>query len=159
MLAKDILKAKIEKGQTKVCTINENKTAYEAVKTFDTKKIGALIVIDDEESVTGIITEKDVLYKCYDNDTKLTDKKVSALMTTIDNIIVGDEEDDTDYLKSVMDNKNIRHIPIFDVKNELVGIISIRDINKVEIANKRVELKLLREHIQNPYGVHIYKEQ
>ena len=157
MLAKEILEAKIKKGQTKVCTINGNKTAYEAVKTFDTKRIGALIVIDDDENVTGIITEKDVLYKCYDNDTKLTDKAVKELMTGIDNIIVGDEEDDTDYLKGVMDNKNIRHIPIFDADNELVGIISIRDINKVEIANKRVELKLLKEHIQNPYGVHIYK--
>ncbi|MFK5855073.1 MAG: CBS domain-containing protein [Bacteroidota bacterium] len=157
MIVKEILKAKIDNGQTKVCTINENKTAYEAVKTFDQKKIGALIVVDNEENVVGIITEKDVLYKCYDNDTKLTDKAVKALMTGIDNIIIGNEDDDTDYLKSVMNNKNIRHIPIFDADNELVGIISIRDINKVEIANKRVELKLLREHIQNPYGVHIYK--
>ncbi len=157
MVVKEILKAKIENGQTKVCTINENKTAYEAVKTFDQKQIGALIVVDNEENVVGIITEKDVLYKCYDNDTKLTDKAVKALMTGIDNIIIGNEDDDTDYLKSVMNNKNIRHIPIFDADNELVGIISIRDINKVEIANKRVELKLLREHIQNPYGVHIYK--
>ena len=157
MIVKEILKAKIDNGQTKVCTINENKTAYEAVKTFDQKQIGALIVVDNEENVVGIITEKDVLYKCYDNDTKLTDKAVKALMTGIDNIIIGNEDDDTDYLKSVMNNKNIRHIPIFDANNELVGIISIRDINKVEIANKRVELKLLREHIQNPYGVHIYK--
>jgi len=157
MIVKEILKAKMDNGQTKVCTINENKTAYEAVKTFDQKKIGALIVVDNDENVVGIITEKDVLYKCYDNDTKLTDKAVKALMTGIDNIIIGNEDDDTDYLKSVMNNKNIRHIPIFDAENELVGIISIRDINKVEIANKRVELKLLREHIQNPYGVHIYK--
>ena len=157
MIVKEILKAKIDNGQTKVCTINENKTAYEAVKTFDTKKIGALIVVDNEENVVGIITEKDVLYKCYDNDTKLTDKAVKELMTGIDNIIIGNEDDDTDYLKSVMNNKNIRHIPIFDAENELVGIISIRDINKLEIANKKVELKLLKEHIQNPYGVHIYK--
>jgi len=157
MIVKEILKAKNDNGQTKVCTINENKTAYEAVKTFDQKKIGALIVVDNEDNVVGIITEKDVLYKCYDNDTKLTDKAVKALMTGIDNIIIGNEDDDTDYLKSVMNNKNIRHIPIFDADNELVGIISIRDINKLEIANKRVELKLLREHIQNPYGVHIYK--
>jgi CBS domain-containing protein len=157
MIVKEILKAKIENGQTKVCTINENKSAYEAVKTFDQKKIGALIVVDNNENVVGIITEKDVLYKCYDNNTKLTDKAVKELMTGIDSIIIGNEDDDTDYLKSVMNNKNIRHIPIFDNENELVGIISIRDINKVEIANKRVELKLLKEHIQNPFGIHIYK--
>ncbi len=157
MLAKEILEAKAEQGKSKVCTINENKTAYEAVKTFDQKKIGALIVVDIEDNVTGIITEKDVLYKCYDNDTKLTDKKVKALMTSIENIIIGQENDDTDYLKTVMDNKNIRHMPIFDDKNELLGIISIRDINRYEIATKRVELKLLKEHIQNPFGIHIYQ--
>ena len=158
MLAKKILEKKSEKGICEVYTVNENLTAFDAVAMCDEKKIGSLIVINDNEKVTGIITEKDVLYKCYNSTTSLKERKVKELMTTIDNIIIGKENDRSEYFRNVMTTKRIRHIPIFSSDNNLVGIISSGDIIKAELESRETEIKLLKEHIQNPYGIHIYSE-
>ncbi len=156
MLVKEILESKIENGINEVFTLNENDTAYEAVAKFDEVKIGSLIIIDDESQVKGIVTEKDILYKCYNSSTSLRDKKVKDLLTPIDKIIIGKEDDDCEYLRNVITNRRIRHIPIFNSKNKLIGIVSSGDIIKAEIESRETEIKLLKEHIQNPFGIHLY---
>jgi predicted transcriptional regulator len=77
-------------------------------------------------------------------------------MTNIDYLIIGNENDKSEYLRNVMSDKRIRHIPIFNAENNLIGIISTGDIIKVELEVHEIEIKLLKEHIQNPYGIHIY---
>ncbi len=160
MIAKEILETKIKKGNAKIFSINENLSAFDAVTKLDNKKIGSLIVFNDKNKVTGIITEKDILYKCYNNkELLLREITVIDLMTTIDNLIIGKEDDNSEYLRNVMTNKRIRHIPIFDTENNLVGMISTGDIIKAELESQDIEIKLLKEHIQNPYGINIYSKE
>ncbi|MEA3317068.1 MAG: CBS domain-containing protein [Bacteroidota bacterium] len=159
MIAKEILAKKIEKQISKVHSINENLSAFEVVVILDKYIIGSLIVVNNNSKVTGIITEKDILYKCYNSDISLKEKKVKDLMTTIDNLIIGKEDDNAEYLRNVMTNKRIRHMPIFSDDNNLVGIISTGDIIKAELESMDSEIKLLKEHIQNPYGINIYSKE
>jgi len=58
-----------------------------------------------------------------------------------------------------MTEKRIRHIPIIDDSNNVVGIISAGDILKNELEVTEAEAHLLREHIKNPFGVHSYKSE
>jgi len=160
MIAKEILEKKIEKRVNKVYSINENLSAFDAVNKLDNKKIGSLIVFNDNNKVTGIITEKDILYKCYNNkEFSLKEIIVIDLMTTIDNLIIGKEDDNSEYLRNVMTKRRIRHIPIFDTENNLVGLISTGDIIKAELESQDTEIKLLKEHIKNPYGINIYTKE
>ncbi|MDY6801358.1 MAG: CBS domain-containing protein [Bacteroidota bacterium] len=158
MLAKEILEKKKEQGNHKVYTIAENTSAYETIAQLDKLKIGSLIVINDKSEILGIVSERDILYKCYNSGIPLKERSIKDLMTSKENLIIGKMDDDTQYLRNVMTQKRIRHIPIIDDSGQLAGIISSGDILKNELKVTEKEARLLREHIRNPFGIHLYDE-
>ncbi|MCD6322017.1 MAG: CBS domain-containing protein [Clostridiales bacterium] len=141
-----------------VYTINENERVYNAVEKFHKYRIGSLLVVNNEENLVGIITERDILYKCYQSNEALTKSnvKVKERMTSSENLFVGKIDDTATSIMNIMVSKNIRHIPILDGET-IVGIISVGDALKGALDARELEAKMLREHIKNPFGVHIYK--
>ncbi|RLD55996.1 MAG: inosine-5-monophosphate dehydrogenase [Bacteroidetes bacterium] len=148
----------LDKKGKKIFTINENLSVLDAVKILSDNKIGSLIVINDNNDLEGIVSERDVLYKCYAQNMQICDKPVKEIMTPKNDLIIGKIDDTPTYLMNVMTSKRIRHIPILD-KDTIVGIVSIGDVLKNVLESSEIEAKLLKEHIQNPFGVHIYKQK
>ncbi len=159
MLVKEILNKKKEQGNHKVYTVHENTSAYDAIARLDELKVGSLLVINNNDEIVGILSERDILYKCYNSGIALTEQKIENLMTPKDQLIIGKTDDDTKYLRNIMTEKRIRHIPIVDESNNLVGIISSGDIIKNELELTENEAKLMREHIRNPFGIHLYNKE
>ncbi len=157
MLAKEILTKKKDQGNQKVYTIPENTSAFDAIAKLDQLKIGSLLIINDKNEILGIVSERDILYKCYNSGIPLNERNIKDLMTPKENLIIGKMGDDTQYLRNVMTQKRIRHIPIIDDSNQLAGIISSGDIIKNELEVTETEARLLREHIKNPFGIHLYE--
>jgi predicted transcriptional regulator len=150
----DIIK---QRGQT-LFTVKTDTKALEAVSIMDTKKIGALIVLDDKENVAGIISERDVLYKCYNTDIHLKDQVVEKLMTPVEDILIGKMDDTAQDLINIMLYRRIRHIPIIE-NNKIVAMLAVEDILKMIMDSYEIESRLLREHIKNPFGIHTYGEK
>ena len=146
-----------QKGKV-VFTINENEVIFNAVKKMNDYKIGSLLVINDEEQLVGIITERDILYKCYTSKELMSNSKVEVKerMTSSEKLIVGKMDDSATSIMNTMINRKIRHIPILDGET-IVGLISIGDALKGALDARESEANMLREHIKNPFGVHIYK--
>jgi CBS domain-containing protein len=115
--------------------------------------------VDSKDEIIGIISERDILYKCYNSGIPLKERNIKDLMTPKEQLIIGKLDDKTAYLRSVMTDRRIRHIPIIDDSNQVVGIISAGDILKNELEVTEAEAHLLREHIKNPFGVHSYKSE
>lgn len=159
MKVSEILDKKNEQGINKVYTVSDNNTAFDAISKLDNLKVGSLLVVDSKDEIIGIISERDILYKCYNSGIPLKERNITDLMTPKDNLIIGKLDDKTDYLRGVMTEKRIRHIPIIDESNQVIGIISAGDILKNELAVTEAEAHLLREHIKNPFGVHTYKSE
>lgn len=153
-LVSEILK---EKGKV-VFTINENEVMFKAVKKMHEFRIGSLLVTNDDEQLVGIITERDILYKCYQTEASMitTTTKVKERMTPSDKLYVGKPDQTASDLMTVMTDKKIRHIPILD-EDAIVGVISIGDVLKGVVMARESEANMLREYIKNPFGVHIYK--
>lgn len=151
MNIEDIVKGK---GKT-LFTVKKNTSAFEAATILDEHRVGVLMVMDEKGNVAGILSERDILYKCYKTDTPLKEKKVEDLMTTVEDIIVGKSDDTPRRMMNIMVTQNIRHIPIID-GDAITGIVSIEDLLKMILENTEVESRKLREYIQNPFGVHIY---
>ena len=149
----DIIKGK---GKT-LFTVNTKTPAYEALTILDEHRVGVLMVIDDDENIAGILSERDILYRTsfYKDDSTLKEKKVKDLMTKVEDIIVGKSDDTPRTLMNIMISKNIRHIPILE-NDAIIGIVSIEDLLKMILENTEVESHKLREYIKNPFGVHIY---
>jgi CBS domain-containing protein len=148
----------LEKKGKVVFTIKEDEMIYAAVKKMHDYKIGSLLVVNDDEKLVGIITERDLLYKSYQPEQRETNKDtpVKERMTSSEHLIVGKPTDSATSIMNTMINKKIRHIPILDGET-IVGIVSIGDALKGVVDARESEANLLREHIKNPFGVHIYK--
>lgn len=153
MEIKDIVKGK---GKT-LFTVKKSTLAVEAVGVLDKYGVGVLMVVDDKANVAGIISERDILYKCYRSGEPLKEKTVEMLMTPVEDIVVAKLDDKPTTLMHLMVSTNIRHLPV--IENEtIIGIVSIDDLMKMILENSEVESRKLREFIKNPFGVHIYQE-
>jgi CBS domain-containing protein len=113
-------------------SVKENTPIYEAIKLFVKHDISGMPVIEDDMTLVGILSEKDVISLFYDNKDNWK-KTVGDFMTQPP--IYFEEEDP---IRDVCDFlvKNIfRRVPITS-KRKLVGIISVRDILEVIIKSR-----------------------
>jgi len=147
----------VENKGKMVVTMSEDASVYQTVKRLDETNVGAALVVNEKNELLGIISERDILYKCYKMGKALDGtNKIKDLMTPADNLIVGKMDDTDSYLMHAMLDKHIRHIPILEGE-EIVSIVSIEDVLRAVLETSESEAKLLREYIKNPFGVHTYK--
>lgn len=111
--------------QTTVYYIAPDANITAAKDYMKEKHIGAVSVKADDEMV-GILTERDILWKCdLRNDLSL--EKVESIMTPVEDIVAVNPSVDLGECFNLMDVNRIRHLPV--VENEkLVGMLSIRDL-------------------------------
>ena len=149
----DLLK---EKGNV-VYTISDTARLKDAVKRFNEKRVGALMVVNEEEEIQGIVTERDILRKLAKTEGEVKDMNVKFLMTPRERLIVGTPDDEIEYLMKVMTTNRIRHIPIVGGENEckLLGVISIGDIVKILLSGLGMnhENRLLKDYLDKAYAI------
>ncbi|QEH61767.1 IMP dehydrogenase [Spiroplasma chinense] len=104
-------------------TIGKDTTIEEANDIMGTYKISGLPVIDGSNKLIGIVTNRDIRYV---EDFSI---KVEEVMTK-ENLIVGDRSTTIDDAKKVMIKNRIEKLPIVSENNELVGLITTKDIDK-----------------------------
>jgi|Deesub1362A_J573_1020465.scaffolds.fasta_scaffold00166_16 CBS domain-containing protein len=114
----------IEKIMVKeVVTISSHASLLEAAKKMDENDIGCIIIIEDNSPV-GIVTEKDFLKKVIARQRDLNDS-ITSIMTTP--IISIDKNSDLGDAAALMIKKGIRRLPVVE-GSRLVGIVTIRDV-------------------------------
>lgn len=140
------------KGDNDIIKIDHSKNVRNVIEMLNEHRIGSLLVVKDGK-LDGIVTERDVLYKCLNNKKK-DDTLVTEIMTPKEDLIIATKDDTLTYAMKVMINNNIRHLPVID-RDKILGIISMKDIIRRVLQQSENEVKLLREHIKNPYGVNL----
>jgi CBS-domain-containing membrane protein len=108
------------------------------------KKIGAVPIVDEDNKLLGIVSERDIVAKLVveAKDADLTTAK--EIMTS--KIITAKLNDDINYTIDVMKNNNIRHMPVLDENNRLTDFFSIRDFLKAEMQDN-VEIKQKHKNV------------
>ena len=104
------------------------------------KSIGAVPIIDDQNKLIGIVSERDIVTKMVveARDADLT--TAQEIMTK--EIISANLGDDLEQTIGVMKSKNIRHMPVTDSDGKLTDFFSIRDFLNAEIkSNQQVSRK------------------
>jgi len=94
--------------------------------------IGAVPIVDKDNRLIGIISERDIV-------TKLVIEAKDADLTTAEEIMTSEiiaakTEDEIDSVINIMKNKNIRHMPVVNENNELTDFFSIRDFLRAEMS-------------------------
>lgn len=108
------------------------------------KKIGAVPIVDQDNKLLGIVSERDIVAKLVveAKDADLTTAK--EIMTS--KIITAKLNDDINYTIDVMKNNNIRHMPVLDENNRLTDFFSIRDFLRAEMQDN-VEIKQKHKNV------------
>jgi CBS domain-containing protein len=139
MKLKDILKAK---GST-IFSIDPEKSVKDAIDLLVQYNVGSLMVID-EGRLVGIFSERDSLRLCARDLDSILSTCIADVMTS--DLIIGKLEDDVEDSMNVMTEKRIRHLPVLD-NGYVVGLVSLGDLVKSQLAEKTVTIHYLRDYI------------
>jgi CBS domain-containing protein len=137
MKIRDMLKVTGFKSQT-VVTVGPDELVSAAIQKLAEHNKGALPVCNDKNELLGIITERDIVRKCFVRGVDFKNKKIADIMTK--QVAIASMDDDLDYAVNTMKQERIRHIPIMDEKI-VVGIISMRDILGFQYEETKAEIR------------------
>jgi CBS domain-containing protein len=116
---------------------------YDALKLMAEKRVGALLVLEAGKLV-GILSERDYARKVILQGKSSLDTPVKEIMTA--NVISVHPEQTIEECMALMTDKRIRHLPVL-VDDQVVGVVSIGDVVKAEIAEKDFLIKQLQNYI------------
>ena len=134
----------VSKGSPKVHTIAPGATVLDAVEAMNSRKIGALLVME-EGRVMGIFTERDVLQRVIGQMLRPSATPVSEVMSA--NVVCVEPHTDLDEVSTIMKDRRIRHVPVCDGQGNLLGMISIGDVNAVHASHREAALNYLNDYV------------
>jgi CBS domain-containing protein len=144
MLVKEALKGK---GRAIIST-TPSTPIRRAMELLLQNHISCLPVVDESDTLVGIVSDKDIFKLLYDDEQASRNGVVADVMTR--EVIVGLLDDDLGYIAGVMTNNRVRHVPIMDGKR-LVGLMSVGDIVKTQMSHYEIENRYLRQYIEGNY--------
>ena len=128
---------------TNVLTIHPDQPLREAARLLAEHNIGALVVVNEDHELVGIISERDIIRASARLEDALS-QPVGQLMTKV--VITGLPQDDLMAVMDTMTDRQFRHLPIMD-QGDLVGIISMRDVVKYQRDQYKGEIDTLETQI------------
>ncbi len=105
--------------------VDENIKVEEIVKLFQEHSCDCVFIVDREQKMLGIYTERDLVAKSM-KDNNFIKMPVSKYMTK--EVLSGKMDFTIAYVLSIMSNMGIKQFPIVDDNNYPIGIISLRNI-------------------------------
>ncbi len=110
-------------------TLTKDHSLAEARELMAHYRISGLPVVDEQNKLIGIITNRDVKYQ------ENLDMRVEEIMTK-ENIITSDKSTNLEQAKEILLKNRVEKLPIVDDEYKLVGLITIKDIdNQLEYPN------------------------
>ncbi|TVQ36689.1 MAG: CBS domain-containing protein [Geminicoccaceae bacterium] len=112
-------------GSGALITVAGDVTVHEAVRTMAASSIGAVLILDDQDKVRGIFTERDLMTKVVGKELDPKTTRVLDVMTTgVKTVRVDDAAVDC---LELMAAGRFRHLPVVDADDHPIGMLSQRD--------------------------------
>ena len=119
MTLKDIL----ESRPYEIISINKDHTVADAVSLMGEKNISGLFVVDENNKLASIFTERDIV-RCVYNTIPTTEKLENLMMREL---ITFDPSTEVSTAISIASRKKIRHLPVVEGKT-IIGMVTFRDL-------------------------------
>ncbi|PSL24861.1 CBS domain-containing protein [Chitinophaga ginsengisoli] len=139
---RDILRVK---GHV-VYSIQPNDTVFDALSVLVNKNVGALVVLSENDKVVGIFSERDYARRVILKGRASKETLISEIMT--ENPFTVTEDNSIQDCMVKMTDKHIRHLPVTDDQQRLVGMISIGDVVKYVIDEQQFIIDNLEGYIK-----------
>jgi len=126
-----------------VVTTTANKSLLDIAKLLAEHGIGCIVIVGNDDKIAGIVSERDLMRAIGQAGPKVLNEPVSDFMTK--NVVTAREADTSERLMSEMTVHRFRHVPVVEL-GRLIGLISIGDLVKMQIADVEMEAAATREY-------------
>jgi len=108
-----------------VASVTAEDMVLGAAQTMRDRKIAALVVVDGDGMLTGIVTERDIVFRATAEGLAPATTKISEIMTpNPDTLAPGDSASDA---LELMQTRNYRHLPVVE-NGKCIAVVSVRDL-------------------------------
>jgi CBS domain-containing protein len=125
-------------------SLRASATVLDAAQFMAQRKIGAVCVLDEEGKLIGVFSERDLLNRVVVPRTDPATLKLGQVTSPLRAVISCDETPHQALER--MEKIGSRHLPVVDGE-KWVGMLSMRDLLRVQLSEQGDELKLLHEYI------------
>ena len=120
-----------------------------AVRLMNERNIGAVAVVEDDH-LRGIFSERDVLRRVVGPARDPQTTLVSEVMTS--DVVFIRERTTLGEAMAIMNSKGIRHLPVIGADDQLLAIVSVRDLINQVVDGQEHQISELVEYIAGSYG-------
>ena len=106
-------------------TIRRGSTVKDALDMMAEYHIGGIPVVDDENHLVGIVTNRDLRFE------RRLDRKIDDVMSK-ENLVTTHMQTDLAAAAQILQENKIEKLPVVDKDNRLVGLITYKDITKAK---------------------------
>ena len=106
-------------------TIRKGRTVKDALAMMHDYHIGGIPVVDEENHLVGIVTNRDLRFE------RRLDKTIDEVMTS-ENLVTTHQQTDLAAAAQILQEHKIEKLPVVDAENHLVGLITYKDITKAK---------------------------
>ena len=97
----------------------------DAVSQMASKNFGSVIIVDGQEKVVGVVTERDILKRLVDKNKDPATTKLSEIMT--ENPRTARADDDMLEWLRMMSNERFRRLPVVDDEGKILTVLTQGD--------------------------------
>ena len=143
-----------EKGSL-VHSILPEQPVREAAALLKARRIGALLVLNPDASIAGVLSERDIVLGLAEQGGQLLEQPVAAIMSR--RVFVAGPAENMLHVMARMSERRIRHLPVVD-QGRVLGLISIGDVIKARISELEGQSASLQEYIATRRWHDLYRE-
>lgn len=130
-------------------TIRKGRTVQDALDMMADYHIGGIPVVDEENHLVGIVTNRDLRFE------RRLDKTIDEVMTS-ENLVTTHQQTDLAAAAQILQENKIEKLPVVDKENHLVGLITYKDITKAK--DKPMACKDEKGRLRVAAGVGVTKD-
>ncbi|WP_428408394.1 CBS domain-containing protein [Hyphococcus sp.] len=124
--------------------IRKQSKVSEVISQLKTDEASALVVVDDDNEILGIISEHNVVRALEEYGKEALDHAVADIMTAP--VVTCEEQATLDQVMALMDHHKIRHVPVV-CDSTLCGVVSIYDILSQKMSELSQEAEALKAYV------------
>ena len=127
-----------------IVAIAPEETVLRALELMAKHDVGALLVLEGDR-LAGVFSERDYARKVILQGKSSRETKVSEVMTG--KVLYVTPDASIEECMAIMTDKHIRHLPILENGEKVLGIISIGDVVKETISQQQFIINQLESYI------------
>jgi CBS domain-containing protein len=137
-----------QKGNAIISVTPETPVA-EVARVIAQRRIGAVMVLDANGGVAGIVSERDIVRALATREGGIVGMRAEELMTR--EVVMVDPKTPVDAALRIMDENYFRHLPVVDEAGALLGLVSVRDLVRHRIAQQDQAVESLTHYVTRSY--------